>query len=119
MVGRMTRASWQISHDHGRSRHWQCSMNSAGETDAMHPKLVPPKIDRVPEECVAGGTRAAVGSRQKGTCVTKCHRPENWVVVFFPAGFSYSPPNQRVQWHNGSVWPHEAPRPLARSAVVQ
>jgi hypothetical protein len=44
----------------------------------MLPKLVfPLKIEQVPkEECVAGGTRVAVGSGSKGACVTICHPPE-------------------------------------------
>jgi hypothetical protein len=71
------------------------------QTNAMLPKLVfPLKNVHVPEECVAGGTRVAAGSGSKGTCVTICHPPETWVVVFFPAGFSCIPPKQRVQWYN-------------------
>jgi hypothetical protein len=64
-------------------------------TNAMHPKLAPLMDNQVPEECVAGGTRVAVGSWQKGTCVAIRPSSETWVVISFPEGFSYSPPKQR------------------------
>jgi hypothetical protein len=86
----------------------------------MLPKLgLPLMDDQVPEECVAGGTRVAAGSGSKGTCVTCGHPPETWVIILFPAGFSCSLSNQRVQWHSGLVWFHAVPRLPALRAVVR
>jgi hypothetical protein len=74
--------------------------------------------DQVPEECIAGGRRVAVGSGQKGTCVTIRHPPETWVAIFFLRGGF--PTANRISGElgiNGAICLHAVTRLPAPSAV--